>query len=102
VQEKLGALEKRLRAELEAFKQELLDEKSSGDARTELIRDMDTSTRTLRTRDQRRRKRLYGEGMSDDDEPEKAASSSGGGQAKKRYACRHLSSYSAQMKRHSL
>ena len=69
---KLSQLERRLRNELESCRQELLDEKREGDSRAELMRDIDTSTRTLRTQAERRRKRLYGEGLEsqEDDMPE--------------------------------
>jgi hypothetical protein len=66
--QKLGQLERRLRNELESCRQELMDEKREGDSRVELMRDIDTSTRTLRTQAERRRKRLYGEGLDGQDE----------------------------------
>lgn len=76
-QNKLGQLERRLRIELEGCKQELEDERKGGDPRAELMRDIDTSTRTLRTQAERRRKRLYGEGL---EEEEDTGQSAGGGQ----------------------
>lgn len=75
-QNKLGQLERRLRIELEGCKQELEDERKGGDPRAELMRDIDTSTRTLRTQAERRRKRLYGEGL---EEEEDTGQSAGGG-----------------------
>ena len=79
-QNKLGQLERRLRIELEGCKAELEEERKTNATHEELVRDIDTSTRTLRTQAERRRKRLYGEGL--EEEAEDSGRSSSGGAAR--------------------
>jgi len=60
--EKLEQIEKRMRSELDNYKSELqVDHEEKGSAKSSIIRDLDTSSKTLRSHADKRRKKLFDE-----------------------------------------